>query len=202
MLLRQRFARKGDPDGVQGIDRALPFAAIDPGAYGGLVIVADRRVRALYPLSSTPQLLEAAYACAAAGVRLLICEEQFMGKNAASTMRIVFGAGVLVGSIVTANDLVSEAAVQLDRSSLDFADLAVEVIWTPPATWQRFTLPLRAGTKNNPVLSPEIKAAARAIGDRVLGKHPRYRAGTNELRQAYSDAFGIARWWLRIRAEG
>ena len=123
-----RAYRPGDPEAVRLVSRDVPFASLDPGSSGALL--AWRQGAAArwpvepdvaVPITSRAGGADiAARICARLGVSVLLVEDQFLGrltKNFATTKRLIFTAGVVVGRIMEAADL-------------------ADVVQVHPATWQ------------------------------------------------------------------
>lgn len=182
MRLRYLHARKIDRDGVHAVDRSQPFAAVDPGAQGAAIIVERGAILSIRPLLGAPAMLEAAWEITRHRARLLVVEEQFLAKDFQATVRIARSAALLIGMVCAMVDEYEESD-----------DHTVQVVWVPPDSWARPALGLRGPKKRG-----ERKAAALALGARDLGDHPRYRAASKELKSGIADAYGIARWWLRL----
>lgn len=180
MTVRHHYVRKGDPDGINALERRGPFGAVDPGGDGAALLVRDGKVVAILPIEGAAGLTTA-WRLAVDGARTLVVEEQFMAKNVQSTIRLARGAGVLVGMWAAACDY-SDAGETLCR-----------VVWVMPDTWARRALNLQG----RPVRG-QRKATAIRLADRDLGKDPRYRGATAAQRSGIADAYGVARWWLRL----
>lgn len=195
MRIREYHARKRDPDGVHGISRAKPFAAIDPGADGAMIAFVEHRIRAVVPLQGAASMTDAAWACARLGVRTLIVEDQFFAKDVRASVRLARSAGRFVGMVGVAADVVDIGVDWAD----DMGTLAgldgplLQVVWVLPDGWARPAL----GLVGSPVRG-ERKARAIALADRDIGEHPRYRAAADGTRSGIADAYGILRWWLGL----
>lgn len=197
MRIREYHARKGDPDGVHGIDRSKRFAAVDPGGDGAVVICVERRLIAkIAPLQGAASMTDAAWACAHHGVRTLVIEDQFLAKDVRASVRLARSAGRFVGMVGVACDVV-DIGVDWQDDMGTVAGLdgpLLEVVWVLPDRWARPALGLVGRPKRG-----ERKARAIALADRDIGQHPRYRAAAAGLRSGIADAYGIARWWLGLR---
>ncbi len=123
-----RGYRPGDPEHVRLVSRTVPFASLDPGSSGALL--AWRQGAAVrwpvepdvaVPITARAGGADiAARVCARLGVSVLLVEDQFLGrqtKNFATTKRLIFTAGVVVGRI-------------MGDAELD------DVVQVHPATWQ------------------------------------------------------------------
>ncbi len=123
-----RAYRPGDPEAVRLVSRSCAFASLDPGSQGAL-LVWRQGAAARWPVEpdvAVPITARAggadiaARVCAQLGVSVLLVEDQFLGrqtKNFATTKRLIFTAGVVVGQIMH--------AAELD-----------DVVQIHPATWQ------------------------------------------------------------------
>lgn len=123
-----RAYRPGDPEAVRLVSRSCAFASLDPGSQGALLAwshgAAERwpvRPGVVVPITSRAGGADlAARICREYGVQVLLVEDQFLGrqtKNFATTKRLIFTAGVVVGQIMH--------ACELD-----------DVVQVHPATWQ------------------------------------------------------------------
>lgn len=176
-----RSYRPGDPEHVRLVSRTVPFASLDPGSEGALLVWRQGPAAhwidwpvepdVAVPITSRAGGADiAARACAQLGVKVLLVEDQFLGrqtKNFATTKRLIFTSGVVVGHIM--------CAAELD-----------DVVQIHPATWQ-VGLPKHSDSKER----------AKLHAGRLLpGWLARFRG---PFRSGCADALGFADWFA---AEG
>lgn len=185
VAIREFRARKPDKDGVQGLDRAEPFVAVDPGNDGAAILIIHGSICGLYGPSQEALFAED---CGRLGVRRLIVEGAFVYRNPSGQLdridaliRLCRRAGRIVGRVAQA---------------LEHADDPgpLEVVWVHPQSWGNFALGLGGHPRRD-----ERKAAALRLAERDLAGHPRYAGATSAVKVGFADAYGIARWWLRLR---
>lgn len=159
----------GDPDAVRLVDRSVAFAACDPGSRGMVLAwragassrwpcAPDRWV----PITSNAGGADlAGRVCAELGVRVFVLEDQYLGRqtrNFATTKKLIFTAGILVGVVMARADL-------------------ADVVSVHPATWQA-GLPKHSESKKRaqlhanrilPTWLPSMGAALREGAADALG---------------------------------
>jgi hypothetical protein len=171
-----RGYRPSDPERVDLVSRGVPFASLDPGSEGALLVWRQgSAVRwPVAPDVAVPITARAggadlaARACERLGVRVLLVEDQFLGrqtKNFATTKRLIFTAGVVVGYIMQSCEL-------------------EDVVQVHPATWL-VGLPKHSDGK---------KRAQLHAGRLLPGWLNTFRGG---LRSGCADALGLADWFAR-----
>lgn len=169
-----RAYRPGDPEAVRLVSRAVPFASLDPGSEGALLVWMEGAASGwpIEPDVAVPITSRAGGADLAAAfcddydVRVLLVEDQFLGrqtKNFSTTKRLIFTAGVVVGRIM--------GSTELD-----------DVVQIHPSTWQ-VGLPKHSNSKTR----------AKLHASRLLpGWLGQFRGG---LCSGCADAFGLADWF-------
>ena len=177
MTIFRRY-RKGDPDAVAThASREGALLSIDPGAQGVALCWADGLTS--WPSEPTWRrsigmrasgFASLAEKAASTGVRIVLIEDQFLGKNVASLTALAFNAGMVVGHV------------------LDRCLLVDEVVHVPPWAWQR-RLPKTGGNS---------KDRARANVVRQLSPEWLHRQGDSSVQEAVADAFCIADWFKEV----
>ena len=156
-----------------------PFATIDPGVHGALVIYGcadharDRKPLRIAPLSIGDDAL--IRMLRDAGVRLVFIEAQHMKMNASAVIKLARRAAVLAAIL---------AGVHLDQG------LDVTLVWVHPASWQAVIRDLKKqghGTKE----SAQVVAAGLLDGD------GRWIGATAKQREGIADALCMAVWVSR-----
>lgn len=169
-----RTYRPGDPEHVRLVSRDDPFATLDPGAEGALLgwLTGPAWKWPLAPNATVPITRDAGGAdiaarkCAELGVRVLIVEDQYLGRksrNFQTTKKLILTCGMIIGRI-------------LERCEID------DVVFCQASTWQTGK-PQRADSKKW-----SIQRAAR--------RFPLYlRSLPGSLRSGSADALGLADWF-------
>lgn len=169
-----RFYAPGDPEHVRAVSRACPFASLDPGSDGALLAWRQGAASSwpappdvAVPITSRAGGADlAARVCERLGVRVLLAEDQFLGRqtrNFQTTKRLILTAGIVLGRIMEAAEL----------------DDVVEVY---PATWQ-VGLPRHANSKQRAIMH-----ANRKVPGFLSGKRKAFASGC-------ADAWGLADWF-------
>ena len=170
-----RVYSPGDPEHVRLVARDVPFASCDPGSDGALLVWPQGAAQAwpARPVVAVPISRNAggadlaARVCAKHGVRVLLIEDQFLGRqtrNFRTTKKLIFTGGIIVGRI-------------LERAELD------DVVQAAPSTWQA-GLPKHSDSKARALMHAGRKLPGwlKTIG------HAPFRSGC-------ADAFGLADWF-------
>lgn len=153
----------GDTEHTRKVSRYHAFATLDPGTEGALLAWAQGSgVRwpcepdVAVPITSRAGGADiAARACARLGVGVLVVEDQFLGRqtrNFQTTKRLIFTAGVVVGQIMRAAEL-------------------IDVVQVYPATWQA-GLPKHSDSKQRAVM-----LTSRKLPGWLDGKRAGFRSG-------------------------
>lgn len=173
-MTAHRVYKPGDVEHVRLVSREVAFAVMDPGAAG--VVLAweagpraerwPRRPEKRIELSSRAGGADiAARLCAELGVRVLIVEDQYLGRktrNFATTKTLILTSGIVIGHIM--------GACELD-----------DLVLVHPSSWQVGLPP-----------GPDMKTRAVYHANRNL---PGWLVGRQALRSACADAFGMADWF-------
>ncbi len=160
-----------------------PFAAVDPGAEG-VVVVYDRigltsdgvieKPAKVFPLAVS--LDHIARELVDSGVKLLFVEAQYQGVNPHTTIKLVRRAGYLPAFL---------AGMWQPED--------VTVVWVVPATWQA-VLRKMEGRK---LAKGEAKVLAQQYAARIFGGDGRWVGASNAQKSGVADAMAIALWAQR-----
>jgi hypothetical protein len=161
-----------------------PFAAIDPGSAGAVVVRGSGspigHVR-LFPLF--PQPLLALNAPALDGVGLFVVEAQYLATNAMTSLRLARSAAATVAFAAGVRGARGEPTV---------------VLWVAPSTWQaalRRRLGPLAGSQ--PEREKGKALALRHAQETGLTERSAFLSARSTVREGLADAWGISEWVAR-----
>lgn len=169
-----RTYRPGDPEAVRFVSRDVPFASFDPGAEGALLVwcTGPALIWPDSPSVAIPITRDAgggdlaAGVCADLGVRVLLVEDQYLGRksrNFQTTKKLILTSGVVIGRI-------------LERCEID------DVVFALASTWQT-GLPKHSDSKER-----ARRHAERLLPGWLRMSHAGFRSGC-------ADALGLADWF-------
>lgn len=168
----------------------VPFACVDPGEHGAVVVYKRVGMKAdgqmpkpdlIYPLSSG--LSTIGWELLEAGVRLIVMENQFIGPNMASGLKLARGAAKLPAFVAGAH-MARTSPIQAIKDP-------VTCLWIHPATWQA---PLKRAAGVKKLKKGQGKELAQKCALPVIGDDGRYRGATKAQQEGMCDATAMAMW--------
>ena len=172
--------------GLRGSFPEQPFAAVDPGT-DGAVVVYDRigltsdglieRPCKVFPLTVSLDVI--ARELVNSGVKLLFVEAQYQGVNPSTTIKLVRRAGYLPAFL---------AGMWQPED--------VTVMWVQPATWQSIVKKW-AAIEGRRLKKGEAKKLAMALATQIFNGDGRFVGANKAQRQGIADAEAIAVWAMR-----
>lgn len=170
--------------GLRGSFPEQPFAAVDPGT-DGAVVVYDRigltsdglieRPCKVFPLTVSLDVI--ARELVNSGVKTLLVEAQYHGPSAMTTIKLARRAGYLPAFL---------AGMWQPED--------VTVMWIAPATWQGMLQRLE-GRKLD---KGEGKVLAQKYAERIFKGDGRWVGANKAQRSGIADAMAIALWGQRV----
>lgn len=177
--LIERTVRKNDIESVASIPRGVPFAAIDPGNHGaGIVFDQQGKVKKVLPfVAGDYSHFEFAQACVREGVRLLVIEDQYLGKSFSSSSTLGKSAGNVGGHL---------AALWLQQSDMN----PVYRVWVHPTTWASAVFQCAPNTK---------RIMRQRYAKQLAAKNARlqqlFKTLPVKAHDGIADAHGIGCYW-------
>lgn len=152
--------------------REFNFMAIDPGSKGGGVVFVDRKPVGKFLLDRFSGYYQVMPLVREHKISLFIMETGFIGKNAASALKLGFWRGYM--------------ASEIQQAARNWSCSIIEV---SPTTWQA-KLP-RDGMPTMQSWDRDAKLFQTwRVGEQIMGSRPEH--------DAIASACGIAHWWLSI----
>lgn len=169
---------------LRGSFPAQPFAAVDPGADGAVVIY-DRiglapgglieRPCKVFPLTVSLDVI--ARELVTSGVKMLLVEAQYHGPSAMGTIRLARRAGYLPAFL---------AGMWQPED--------VTVLWIAPTTWQS----MLGRMEGHKLATGEGKVLAQKYATRIFGGDGRWVGANKAQKSGIADAMAIALWGQRV----
>ncbi len=194
MALRQIEFSAAKTWELRGSLEQAPFACVDPGADGAVVVCKRLGLTAdgligkpdlIYPLSVGLGLIGSELVNA--GVRLVVVEAQHSKMNNATALKLARGAG-MIPAFLAGSYAGATSPIQASRNPL-------LCMWLHPASWQNTLRRIEGSPKLG---KGDGKRLAKLYGERVLGGDGRYVGSTKAQRGGILDAVAMAIWVQRV----
>ncbi len=191
----ERTIRANDATVTRCIARGVPFVAIDPGDTGAAVVFDFNSrgefgiVRVVPFVAGVRSHLEVARECALRRVRVVVIEDQFLGKNV-NSMKDLIRSAENIKSFIQLGWLQSETANEPDRPENAALENCCYCIWVNASVWGSQALHVAYNTK---------RAVRKAKALEIAKKHPYLMKVLQNVpvkyRDGIADAYCIGLYW-------
>lgn len=196
----ERVVRSYDREVTRGIPRGVPFVSVDPGITGAGVVFEPtpsdgvRPVRVFPFVAAERSHAELAQYCVHRGVSVVVMEDQFLGRNAASMIDLVRSAQSVVAmmQLLWMQEEKKEGPVQLHNERLQGQRF---VVWVQPSVWCHglFRMTQSAKREERKARAMQHAESDSFVRAQLMRVHAKYREGV-------ADAYSIGCYWEEVGA--